>query len=206
MRVITVKYRGECRKCGNLLEVNQPAMYEKSMGIFCLDCEPKEIEEIRSFRFAKAERKAEKYEEWAGKRESKANAQLESHSEMRHDWAFITQPGHIPIRTQMIKADDRAFESLNVAKGMRRKAEVLRNVQVAGDAEAKREVKRQTNDAIIFKGSKVYDFCFGAGEVIQVCKKSYRIAFKSKINPDQPYICARDKSYVKPIKEEEVNP
>ncbi len=193
MRKIIVKYQGECKKCGQSLEIGQPAMYEKSMGIFCIGCEPKDTEEIRSFRLAKAERKAEKYEGWAGKRERKANAQLNSNPEIRHDWAFITQPGHIPMRAQMIKADDRAFESLQVAEGFREKAKNLLNVRVAGDAERKYQAQRDANDLLIHKGSKITDIVFGGGTVISIHKKSYRIQW------DSGRTWARDKIFVKPL-------
>jgi hypothetical protein len=199
MRQIIVKYQGECKKCAQALEVGSQAMYEKSMGIFCVRCEPKDVEEIRSFRLAKAERKAEKYEEWAHKREVKANTTLNSHSEIRHDWAFITQPGHIPLRAQIIKADDRAYESLNVANGFREKADSLRHVRVAGDAERNRQTKREILDKLISKGSKVYDSVFGEGVILSIHKKSYRIQFNSKCGPNQYYVCARDKSFVKPL-------
>lgn len=194
MRQIFIKYSGQCAKCGNSLDIGKIAMYEKSMGIFCVGCEPKDVEEIRSFRLQKAEPKAEQYEEWAEKREHKANVQLNSLPEIRHDWAFITQPGHIPLRAKMIEADDRAFQSLNVADRFRRKAESLRHIQVAGDAERKRQAKREDLDTIIHKGSKVYDPVFGNGEVIGVYSKSYRIKFDQN-----GFICARDKSYVKPM-------
>ncbi len=199
MRQLIIKYQGECKKCGNVLDVGQNAMYEKSMGIFCIGCEPKEIEEIRAFRLEKAEAKADRYEEWAEKREVKASAQLNRNPEMRHDWAFITQPGHIPERARMIKSDDRAYESLNVARGMRSKADGLRNVRVAGDAERKRQSRREALDGLITKGTKVHDAVFGEGTVLSIHKKSYRIQFVSKCNPDQPFICARDKSYVLPL-------
>lgn len=194
MRQLTVKYEGECAKCGNVLEVGASAMYEKSMGIFCPGCEPKDVEEIRAFRTAKAERKAARYEEWAEKREKRATAALNSHPEMRHDWAFITQPGHIPARARMNAADDRAFESLRVADHMRDKAESLRNVRVAGDAERRRQAEREAADRVIGKGSRVQDYCFGDGEVIGVYSKSYRIKF------DRGCTYSRDKSYVRPIK------
>jgi hypothetical protein len=194
MREITVKYQGECKKCGQSLEIGQPAMYEKSIGIFCIGCEPKEVEEIRAFRLAKAERKAEKYEEWAEKREHKANAQLNSHSEIQHDWAFITQPGHIPFRAKMIKADDRAFESLNVAEGFRNKAENLRHVQVKGDAERRYQAQRDANDLLIHKGSRITDIVFGEGTVVSIYKKSYRIQWDKS-----GHTWAREKSFVNPI-------
>jgi hypothetical protein len=194
MRQLTVKYQGECKRCGKDLEIGQSAMYEKSMGIFCIGCEPKDIEEIRAFRLEKAERKAERYEEWAAKREHKASAQLNSMPEIRHDWAFITQPGHIPLRARMNVADDRAYESLNVAEGFRNKAESLRHVRVAGDAERKRQTEREALDKIIQKGSRVYDVIFGEGEVVGVYTKSYRVKFD---RCSKPY--ARDKSFLRPL-------
>lgn len=195
MKEITIKYQGECKRCGNVLDVGNPAMYEKSMGVFCKGHEPKDVEEIRSFRLDKAELKADKYEEWAEKREVRANAALNSYPEIRHDWAFITQPGHIPERARMIKADERAFKSLNVAKGFRHKADSLRHVRVAGDSERKREAQREKMDLIVCKGSRVQDVVFGLGEVIGVYSKSYRIKF------DRGFTYARDKTYVHPLKE-----
>ncbi len=192
MRELIVKYSGECKKCGNVLEIGSPAMYEKSMGIFCLGCEPKEVEEIREYRQAKADIKADRYEGWAEKREKKAEAALNSFPSIRHDWAFITQPGHIPARARMIAADDRAYESLHVAEGMRAKAESLRNVRVAGDAERKRQAHREKMDLIVHKGSRVEDVCFGQGEVIGVYPKSYRIKF------DSGFTHSRDKTYIFP--------
>ena len=192
MRQISVKYDGQCAACGAGLDAGGQAMYEKSMGIFCVGCEPKETEDIRSYRQEKADRKADRYEEWAEKREVKATAQLNSHPSIRHDWAFITQPGRIPFRERMNRSDDRAMESLNMAKGMRNKADSLRHVKVAGDAERKRQAIREALDKIIGKGCRVADAVFGTGEVISVHKKSYRIKF------DRGFTYARDKSFVRP--------
>jgi hypothetical protein len=195
MRQLTVKWETSCKRCGAALEVGKEAMYEKSMGLFCIGHEPKTVEEIREYRTIKAEAKAAKYEEWAGKREKKAEAQLNSFPTIRHDWAFITQPGHIPFRERMNRSDDRACESLKVAQGFREKAASILNVRVAGDAERKRQELRDHLDTLISKGSRVYDWCFGDGTVIQVCKKSYRIAF------DRGCTYARDKSYVIPAEQ-----
>ena len=197
MRQITVKYQGECKRCGAVLDVGTDAMYENSMGCFCVGHEPKDVEEIRSFRLAKNERRADRYEEWAAKRERAANATLNSHPEMRHDWAFISQPGRIIARERMNKADDRALESLHIADRMKDKAESLRHVRVAGDAERRREAKRKALDSMLNKGSRVIDFCFGPGEIVGIYKKSYRIKFDRSGS-----IYARDKSYVRPLTNE----
>lgn len=68
------------------------------------------------------ERKAEQLRGWAEKREVQARAVLSSQPELRRDWAFITQPGHIPERARMNARDARAHESLDKARGMRDRA------------------------------------------------------------------------------------
>ena len=194
MRELTVRWETECKRCGAALEVGTQAMYEKSMGLFCLGHEPKDVEEIRAYRLAKAEKKAERLDEWAEKREKKAEQDLNSYPSLRHDWAFITQPGHIPARARMNRADDRACESLKVAEGMRSKADCLRHVRVAGDAERKREKIRAALDTMISKGSQVHDAVFGLGTVVGVYPKSYRIRFNRLDRA-----ISRDKSYVRPV-------
>ncbi len=196
MRQLVSKYDGECAKCGKLIEVGQQAMYEKSTGIFCMGCEPKDVEEIRDFRTRKAERKAARYEEWAEKREVKANADLNSHPEYRHDWAFITQPGHIPARARMNAADNRAYESLNKAKEMRERAAGILNVRVAGDAERKRQAGREESDKVFTVGSRVFDYSGGNGEIVKVCKKNYKVKF------DRGFTWLVDKSWIRPAKEQ----
>jgi len=197
MRQIVVKYEGVCAKCGATLEVGQPAIYEKTTGIFCMGCEPTEVEEIRQYRQVKADVKADKYDSWAAKREKDATARLNTLPEVRHDWAFITQPGHIPLRARMNKSDDIAYESLGKASEMRQKAESLRNVSVKEDAERRRQAEREAQDKVIGKGSRVRDFMFGEGTVVGVYKKSYRVRFA-----ESGSTYARDKTFVRLVQEE----
>lgn len=144
MREITLRYVGECRKCGATVPVGEQAIYERRVGIFCLSCGPTEAEEIREYRQEAAERRAEKYEEWAQKRRVEANASLERNRQLyRGDWAFVTQPGHIPLRARINRQDEKAFENLAVADAFEDKAQRLRRVSVAGDAEARREARRE---------------------------------------------------------------
>ncbi len=194
MRTITTKYAGECRKCLAPLAIGAQVVYERRVGIFCPACAPTDSEEIRKYRQEGADRKADRLEGWAAKREARANAQLTSMPQVRHDWAFITQPGRIPMRERMNRADDRAIESLGKAREFRARAEGLRHVRVAGDAAAARQKARENRDMLIAKGSRVHDPCFGPGTVVGVFKKSYRIAFDRLDRP-----IARDKSYVDPI-------
>lgn len=66
--------------------------------------------------------RAARLRDWADKRTADANRQLTSQPDLRHDWAFITQPGHIPERARMNARDDRAFRSLDKADGMASRA------------------------------------------------------------------------------------
>lgn len=175
MRTITVKYQGNCGKCGAVLGVGTEASYERMTGIFCPGCEPTDPEEIRAYRQERADRKADRYEGWAKKREEKAVAQLNSNPEMRHDWAFITQPGHIPARVRMNRRDDKAHESLHVARGMRDKAQSLRKVRVAGDAEAKRQAQRDSIRSKLQVGMTVDTGIYGTGVVDKINRKTATI-------------------------------
>lgn len=62
------------------------------------------------------ERKLEKREEWAAGRRDKAAALRSYGGSLRHDWAFITQPGHIPERAKMNRKDDQAHEHTKMAE------------------------------------------------------------------------------------------
>lgn len=64
------------------------------------------------------ERKAERLREWADKREGGAAAVFKQGEPYRSDHAFNTQPGHIPERARLIAREDRAHESLAVARAM----------------------------------------------------------------------------------------
>lgn len=74
--------------------------------------------------------KAERLRGWADKRQVAAEADLESQPELRHDWAFITQPGHIPARARMNARDDRAYASLQKAGEMSSRAD---SIEAAAD-------------------------------------------------------------------------
>lgn len=195
MRQITIKYAGDCRRCGNPLEVGQAAMYEKSQGIFCLGCEPKDAEEVRQYRTLKAEARADQLIGKAERLEADASRRAAPMERMRGDTAFFTQPGRIPYRDRIFKAYDRAGELFKEARQARERAEgvMIYKTRVAGDAEKRRQAERGALDAVILKGSRVNDPVFGEGEVLGVFKKSYRIKF------DRGFTYARDKSYVRPI-------
>lgn len=62
------------------------------------------------------EAKIEKREAWAAGRRSKAATLREYGGSLRHDWAFITQPGRIPERARMNRKDEQAFEHAKMAE------------------------------------------------------------------------------------------
>ena len=194
MRQITIRYEGECRRCDKPLEIGQQAFYEKSMGVFCLGCEPKDTEEIRHFRQLKADKKADRLIGKAARLEREAEQKMSAFNEARKDWAWVSQPGHIPGRDKIINRYDKVYELLREARQARDRAESVQKVRVAGDAERKRERIRQAMDQRVQKGSRVYDFCFGNGTIVSVHKKSYRIKFDGSGST-----WARDKSYVRAL-------
>ena len=69
------------------------------------------------------EARAAKLRGWAEQRETRAAAALATGDQYRGDFAFNTQPGHVPERARLIAREDRAFASLNKAAQMRSRAE-----------------------------------------------------------------------------------
>ena len=63
----------------------------------------------------RTEAQVAKREEWAASRRQKADALRATTDRYRGDWAFATQPGHIPERARVIRAQDRAFEHADMA-------------------------------------------------------------------------------------------
>lgn len=76
------------------------------------------------------EARAARLREWADKRERDAAAVIEADRVYTDDWAFNTQPGHIPIRARVIARGDRARESARKAAGMVSRAD---NIEAAAD-------------------------------------------------------------------------
>jgi hypothetical protein len=176
MREITVKYDGTCRKCGADILAGTQAMYEKRVGVFCLTCAPTDTEEIREYRQEAADRKADKYDEWANKRIAKANATFKAQERFRGDIAFNTQPGHIPFRDRLNRQAEKAFENMNVARDMKGKAASLRSsVRVKGDADRKRQEKRDRIREVLKVGMTVNTWVYGIGVVEKINKTTAKI-------------------------------
>lgn len=69
------------------------------------------------------EARADRLRGWAGKREQNAEAVFRAGEPFTSDYAFNTQPGHIPERARIIAREDRAHESLGKAASMRSRAD-----------------------------------------------------------------------------------
>jgi hypothetical protein len=77
------------------------------------------------------EDRAGRLQEWAAKREDRAEAVFKAGEPFTSDHAFNTQPGHIPFRARLIAREDRAHESLAKAASMRSRAAGIES-QLAG--------------------------------------------------------------------------
>ncbi len=62
------------------------------------------------------ERRIERRREWAEGRTAKADGLDAQGADLRHDWAFITQPGRIPERARMNRRDERSHEHRQMAE------------------------------------------------------------------------------------------
>ena len=96
------------------------------------------------------EAKAARLRGWAEARQEKVAASLASEDGIRSDWAFITQPGHIPERARMNARDERRFESLRKADEMASRAKGIetqleRSIH-SDDPDAREQLERKIAD------------------------------------------------------------
>jgi hypothetical protein len=70
--------------------------------------------------------KAERLDEWADKRAANAKVLRDRNEPYASDWAFITQPGHIPERARVIARIDRAHADTAKATSMSSRAAGIR--------------------------------------------------------------------------------
>lgn len=154
-----------------------------------------EIERLRTYRQEKANRKAARVKSWGESKLRQAQEHEDSLPGYIHDWAYITQPGHIPGRDRVNRKQEKIFRLREEGKKQIERAERVRKYggRVKGDRERERQTEREEQDKIIGKGSRVHDFCFGDGEVVRVNTKSYSIKF------DDGETYARDKTFVQLI-------
>lgn len=117
--------------------------------------------------------RAERRTAWAEAAEARANA-LEVNR--NRDWAFVSQPGHIPARARQIAQTDRAMELRREADAHRAKARELDRLanHRAGDAEAQRQTLRDAMSAVQV-GDTVGTILYGPREVVRVNRKTFTV-------------------------------
>ena len=110
---------------------------------------------------------------WAEAAEAKAEALVANHCT---DWAFVSQPGHMPARARQIAQTDRAMELRQQAAAHREKAASLNVLATRqkGDAEAARETVRAAFDSVK-PGDVVMTIFYGPREVVRVNKKTFSV-------------------------------
>lgn len=156
-------------------------------------------EDIRAMRQARATSRAQRLRAIASGWDKKADQERAKHENFTSDYSFITQPllvGHHSyhrmkkLRDRIGKQMDREMEYSIKAKSYRDRADRLENhVVVKGDAERRRQAKREQLDSLVTIGTRVFDAIFGEAEVVRINKKSYTLKFVSG------WTCSRDKSY-----------
>ena len=96
------------------------------------------------------EARAARLREWATIREQKAAAGLAAEDPIRSDWAFITQPGHIPERARMNARDEARQRSLAKAAEMRQRADNIESAAdraiYSDDPDAREQLERKIAD------------------------------------------------------------
>lgn len=199
MRTIRTKYAGDCRACGATIPVGAETIHERRVGLFCPPCAPTDPEAIRALRQDAADRKAERYEEWADKRRQKAGALEARNAPYRGDIAFNTQPGHIPERARVIARTEKAWEHSETASAFEDKARRLRGgVRVAGDAEKRRQAVRDAVRARLKVGMRVDTGIYGLGVVERINRKTATVG---KTGTSGTYQTTVDLSFLRILEE-----
>jgi len=121
--------------------------------------------------------KAERLREWAEKRNAKATADLNSNPSLRHDWAFITQPGHIPERARMNASDDRAFASMAKAASMKSRAAGIEHA-------ADRSIYSDDPDAVQQVEARIVDL-EARREHMKAANAAFRKSHKAELAAEQ---------------------
>lgn len=162
------------------------------------------VEEIREARQKKLDRKIARMRNKADRLDKDAENKQAEFNSYHGDIAFFTQPNintssgraFTKYREKVLNRHDKGIELQIEADDLRKEADWLekQGAVVKGDAERKRQAKREAKDKIISVGSRVYDSGVGEGEVIKINKKTYTIKF------DRGFTWNQDKSWVELIK------
>lgn len=142
-------------------------------------------DEIRAYRQAKLERKVARLNKWADSKEKQADSLTSEFRSYHGDISFFTQPN---INTSSGRAFTRRRERIYAkfdsgmrlsieADKMREKAQWLQNTGavVKGDAERKRQAKREAADAAVNIGDIAHHFLYDDVEILKKNKKTFTV-------------------------------
>lgn len=182
-----------CSKCGQETGA--------SWKTLCRICwKNQDPEEIRAYRQAKLDRKIARMEKRAGRMNQEADQKMSAFNQFHGDISFFTQPNinssagrsFTRFRERVYSKYDAGMKLQSEAEDLKEKAEYLRKTGavVKGDAERKRQAKREIADQLFKVGDRVYDPIGGNGEIIKVNTKTFRIKF------DRGFTWNQDKSWI----------
>lgn len=172
----------------------------KDLCYACWKARP--LEEVRAYRQAKIDRKVTRLNKWADSRDAKAENQMSEFNTLRKDWSWLTQP-NIPTSSgrAFARSRDRVMNrydagmKLSIEAGkMREKAEWLQKTGavVKGDAEKKRQAKRDHMDTLVKVGDVVHSWIVGECTILKINKKTYTVK-----NHRTGNTFTQDKSFIK---------
>lgn len=191
----------QCSKCPNDTGA--------SWKTLCISCwRNRSPEEIRTQRQEKLDRKVARLRKYADSRDSKAETQMSSFNMYRKDLSWLTQP-NIPTaagrafarsRQRVIDRYDAGMRLSIEADDMRSKAEWLekQGAVVKGDAERKRQAKREEIDALVNIGDIVHHFLY---DDVEILKKNVK-TFTVKVIRSGSVFTVEKSHIEKPIREE----
>lgn len=149
------------------------------------DCfKPMTLEEKRAHIQGIRNRRAERLLKMAENREQKADGLRKEVEPFISDIAFVTQPitqnaggrSFARFRERINGKVDRRFGLENEADELRERAKRLSApVAIKGDAEKRRQEKRDLADSLLSVGSYVNTFIYGKATIIKINKKTYSV-------------------------------
>lgn len=125
------------------------------------------------------EARAARLEEWSAKRAASAAATFKRTEVYRGDHAFNTQPGHIPERARVIRAEERAFQDMQTARRLDTRAAGIRD-------QADRAIYSDDVDAIERLEERVAELT-RRRDAMKAANTAYRKAHRAALATMTPY-------------------
>jgi hypothetical protein len=190
---------GTCIKCAS-----ETGAEWKTLCIACW--RSRTPDEVRAQRQAKIDRKVARLNKWADSRDIQAENKMSSFNTYRKDWSWLTQPANASSafgrsRQRVMDRYDSGMKLSIEADDMRKKAEYLQKTGavVKGDAEKKRQAKRDHMDTLVKVGDVVQSWIVGECTIVKINKKTYTVR-----NHRTGNTFTQDKSFIRIPKREEV--